>query len=573
MNGRHGGGCFGSVYTGRTKWVRSGAFSRAGVIIVFLVFALGGSHAFAVNQDPTIDLPAGPLTYTDVQCAEFQPVGAGVVFNDPDGSVEPDGSGDPGQNAELIIQVIDNAHDLDELTINMDGTGFAVDLFELTLNGEVPPPWIIGGGKAELRAKFKDGATVAEVQKIAENILWRNTAVAPEAQRTVKFSIYDGAGGYAEDTIVVRVTPTDKPPRNRTDIVMTQLDLAEVRHQYLVGPGWRIDRRPTQTFDNAVFDGDTRIRLVSDGTQNDYEGWSYDIGDATRVSVEMYVPSTWGITGKEVRAGLWVHGYTDQGERIEFPVVFVAQPDGAPAPNTVKFYLDPYVDKPLPADVKLDAWMTLTVILDNGDLQYFLTGTRTNGESFTLSTVKAGTGVTSLHQALLSTSFAPAGQSFTAYFDNLTWNSGTGDNQEWTPQETTAGKAVVIEGLMVAPGTPGEILTTVLTTGGGNLVPKSGSGASVSGSGTGRLTIQGTADQINEALSELTFYPGGDTEGRTEILAVTSNSQGESDTDTILVNVKAVPVPTMVSALNEMGLAVLILLLGFVGFRMVRRRA
>ena len=162
-----------------------------------------------------------------------------------------------------------------------------------------------GNGGAEFRVKFHGGATVAQVQTVLENILYRNTANTPEPQRTIRFTILDGDGGAAFDEIVVYITPTIQPPRNRTDIVMTQLDPGEIRHQFLCGPGWSVDRWPTTSFANTVFDGDTRICVVVDdiGTQS-YEGWTYDLGDATQVSVEMYMPSDWGVMGGEALSGL-----------------------------------------------------------------------------------------------------------------------------------------------------------------------------------------------------------------------------------------------------------------------------
>ena len=163
-----------------------------------------------------------------------------------------------------------------------------------------------------------------------------------------------------------------------------------------------------------------------------------------------------------------MHGYTDAGARIEFPIVFVQRPMGAVAPNTVKFWVGAadYDNQSLPVDFLLDSWVTLTMRVNGaGDLHFSATG-------------------------------------------------------------------------------------------------------------TGNLTIRGTADQINAALAGLMFHAGPTAQSRGAITVVTTNSSGLSETDTIalIITVSAAN-PVAVPVLNGLGLAMMVVLLGLLGIWKSRRRA
>ena len=477
------------------------------------------------------------MTVSEQEAAAYQ-----LIFS---GATMTDASSESNRLAFFCGDADTSLDRLDEFYFNTDGTGITVDKHDLNLDGTKVA--YIDGGKwgSTLFLLFEAGVTVTQKNRLLQNILWRNNANTPPAQRTIYAQVRYGTGGGNPDTVlasgslVVNITASNSAPRNRTSTVMTELDLSAVHDVYQDLDGWTIARYPTKSFTNASYDGSTRIQTVTDDdTSESFHGYKYFAGDATKASVQMYVPSKWSGVSGEVRCGLWIDAYTDAGALVSYPIVMVQQKAGASAPSTARFWDEnkgDWEDKDLPADVKLDSWMTMTVSMADGTATISLTGTRTSGGSFSLSHSVTAATATNLRELWLATKVAATGEEYTTYWDNLTWNTGDAStSQVWTTITTQKDVRVPISGLQVADVDAGDTLTTVFTTSEGALYA-TGSGATISGSGSGRLSIQGTVSQINAALAYLSFTQTS-TLSSGSIYVTTTDAGGLSDTDTITFN-------------------------------------
>lgn len=549
----------------------------SGVLTLLLPLLLAAPcFGFPGNNPPSITAPTGPLSFTSIESDAYHTISTGAVFSDADGQVWGDSVDPPSDHAELIISALGGT-DLDGFALDLDGTGFTVVAFDLMYGGSSFGEISGGSGGAELRIKFHNGATTAEVQRVLDHILWRNTANTPVASRTIEFRIKDGGGGEAADTMVINVTQVAEAPYNRTDLVMTELDMSEIRQQFQAGPGWFYDRWPTRSFNNTSFDGDTRITCVVDDTGKDsFEGSKYELFDATRVSLELYVPQTWGAAGG-AETGLWLHGYTDIGERLEFPVVFVRQQAGSPTPDQIRFYAaaaGSFLVHNIPLDARFDAWWTLSVVLDEGTLYFKVEGPTVGAGTFTVTDSVSGVTVTSLREVVLQSRVTTdSSQTYTVYFDNLTWNAGKAGSEVWSSLDVPAGGIAPIADLGVTYSDPTATLTTVLQTQAGVLHTSSGSGAVITGNGTGTLIITGTPDEINAALAGVVFDGSSSTWPQGVITITTTAPNGSSDTDTIELSNAHADTTANIPALDGFGVAAMALLLGGLVWLQARRRS
>ncbi|MCG8428778.1 MAG: hypothetical protein MI754_15595, partial [Chromatiales bacterium] len=495
----------------------------------------------AVSAPSIVTLTQTTINVTDAQSDTYTTISAGAVFTDADGSV-PAGS-------QLIVAADGSTggsggHSLDHLKIDTDGTGFSIGLNAsmentLLLNGSYLATLAAGSGLAPLYVKFTNGATVAEVQQVLENIQWRNIAPVPGSTRDFEFILRDGMTEYS-DTLTINISDTNEAPRNRTDTVMTELNLTEVHEEYTSLDGWHYHRGPSEIFTNEVFDGDTRIKVMT-GDDDAYTvptshlGYIYGIGDATQASVDLYVPDDWGTKASPT---FWVHGYTDAGVLYNFPIIWVNQADSTSLPETVSYWNGTPGTDNLPTDIKLNSWVNLAISLDDAadTLTFTVTGQRTDDSIFTLTSVQTGVTSTTLQELSLHPRSANSGETYTAYYDNITWNTGDAStNSIWKSVSVDAGSSIPISGLEVADVDRADILTTELTTTLGTLNTSTGggSGTTISGAGTGRLTLSGTQTQINAALAGLNFSAFTHPLGNPSISITTTDAGGLSDTDTI----------------------------------------
>ena len=296
-----------------------------------------------------------------------------------------------------------------------------------------------------------------------------------------------------------------------------------------------------------------------------HQGYVYTAENATHVSVDLFVPSDWGVTGGAAPS-LWIEGLTNDGERVEdtYPIMRVQQQAGESHPAYFQCWIDgAWYTQNLPADVQLDAWMTMDVKIVSGDALFKLSGTRTGDTPFELTATQTGTSAVALWNEALQPATAAAGESYTCYYRNDVFNTGNPDtNDIWKSLDIVEGRSSAIEGLEVADPDPGDTLTTTFTSTAGKFTATSQLGAVVTGNGTSTMEVSGTVDQINETLKTLFFTSKYRATGSQTISVTTMDAGGLSDTDTINLDViplgDAVSIPT----LNEWGIMLSVLLFG-----------
>ncbi len=102
------------------------------------------------------------------------------------------------------------------------------------------------------------------------------------------------------------------------------------------------------------------------------------------------------------------------------------------------------------------------------------------------------------------------------------------------------GAAIVVTGVSVADADGGALTTTLtIPAGSGTLSVVTGGGATISGNGTGTVTLSGTAAQINAAIASITYVPTADFNGAPSLTVVTSDGS-LSDSDAIAITVTPV---------------------------------
>ncbi|MCG8508413.1 MAG: DUF4347 domain-containing protein, partial [Rhodospirillales bacterium] len=197
--------------------------------------------------------------------AAHQTIGTGAVFNDPDGTLS--------SGAQLqVVNTAASQNYLESLWIDTDGTGISITGVTDTVNGYESQVTVdgtlvgtVGGGSSggTLSFNFNTDATIAHVDKIIENITYRNINDDPAASRTIQFTFDDGTGATVVRTIDVAITAGNEAPRHRTSVAIESIDSVRDKES-IDGPGWWVDRYPAAVFDNATLGGDTRIRLGID---------------------------------------------------------------------------------------------------------------------------------------------------------------------------------------------------------------------------------------------------------------------------------------------------------------------
>ncbi len=511
-----------------------------------------------INDPSVMTLAQSTINVTDLQSDSYRNLFSGATFSDADGGV--------ATNANLLIAADGNSgsgsehgglngKSLDHLRVDTNGTGFSIDFNtttnENTLYYNSAYVGVLGGGTglSPLVVKFASDANSSIVEKILQNIQWRNRANTPFGSRLFELIMsYNYSGTdyeYRDVNLTVNVSGANEAPRHRTNTVLGDINAAAVSKEF-VALGWHLDRGPGDFFGNESFNGDTRMKVSVNDSGISRQGYLYETEDATKVSVDIYVPSDWGVVNGDAKAALWINAFKDDGERVNYPLAQIVQVAGEPSPSKVQFYSDvlgDYITQMFPTDVKLDSWMTITVETRDGNVYFSLTGENNDSSSFTLTGEELGTSLTALWQAGVVGSNAASGESYDIYFDNLTFNTGNADtNSTWRNYAMSQNTPQTFTDLLVADVDNADTLTTVLSTTAGTLVEGAGSGASVTGSGSSTLSISGTVAQINAALGGMVFTPTPNLGGVRTINVTTTDNGGLSDTDTLVLTIDGGPV-------------------------------
>jgi hypothetical protein len=471
--------------------------------------------------------------------AGFQKIAPTIVIADPDAA--------EGGQYFARLQVDNTATDQNwygALWVDTDGTGIDIQADYQLYVDNVHVGTIGGGGDGGILDFVLNGnATLAVVQTLAENVMYRNTSDAPHATQTFSFRVEDGTAQSTTQTMAVTITPENEAPRNRSAVDMTTLDAVESQEIIPQPNWWYIDRKAVDGFANATFDGRQSIHVtVGNESTDGFYGYKHEIDAATRISGDLYLDSAWASNGAVVRPGLWGVGLDDSGdydhgngEWPSWPILEYNKDVG-----DFRAWDDDlgWVNMGLPGDADADSWYGLSIAVgENGRFVFTVEGTRAGGTPFTLSyTSSVDSTVTAFHAVILNAR-ADTTTSYDAYWSKLTVNSGDAATSSVLATASVAeGATVAIGGLAVVDGN-GDTLTTVLTTTKGTLTATAGGGAVLSGAGTGTLSLSGTAAQINAALSGLSFTAAADAVGTATITMTTTDGAHLSDSDTISVTV------------------------------------
>ncbi|RMB11893.1 calcium-binding protein [Eilatimonas milleporae] len=482
----------------------------------------------ATNDDPVIT-GLSDRTFTQNLLKEtHQTIGGGVTVSDPDGFIS-DGATlqvenmTPGQNL------------LESFWVDTDGTGLEITaLNEISVDGTVVGS--IGGGVdgGMLAFIFNANATIADVEKIAQNVTYRVITDEPVATRPIEFRLQDGNGGSTSDTITVTVTPENEAPRHRTDIVTGSVENVRTIEP-IDGPGWHVSRFPSATFDNFVLDGDARIRIGIDAASPNigYQGYQYDVGDSTEISIRFYMPDDWGTTGT-IHTGVWAVGYDPDGSSWVFPSLEYNHGDR----DFNVWDQGQFNHLGLPSDVATNAWHDITIAYEGSSIVFTVSGDRADGSAYSLSYTDTTVGTTSTFRTAILTARSDNTSTYDTLWDDLTTDEGDASaSTVWATANVRVGGTVAIDGLEIADR-DGGVLTTRLSVGGNGTITVDTAGtAGVTGNGTDTIKITGTVAEINAALSGLSFTAVEGAQPVANITVTTTDDGGLSDTDFIRISI------------------------------------
>ena len=235
---------------------------KALVVVISLILAAGNAFAAA----PVITLAQDTLSFTDVESDSYHLVTAGATVTDAYGGVNGD--------AELAVCADGGARGgsngviLDDLYINTDGTGLTIELNPanikediLLYNGSKIGELAAGNGLAPLVLFFSRDATMAEVNHILQNIMWRNRSNTPRSSRVFAISLFDGVETSNFANLTINVTNANEPPVNRTDQYAPEANPSTIMNTYFGVDYWHLSRGPSEEFVSEVFDGATSYKL------------------------------------------------------------------------------------------------------------------------------------------------------------------------------------------------------------------------------------------------------------------------------------------------------------------------
>ena len=190
-------------------------------------------------------------------------------------------------------------------------------------------------------------------------------------------------------------------------------------------PGvWYTDRQAPAGFTSAFFDGDNRLKLTLDSTQQgssgfyDTQGRKYDTTAGTiLLSVQMYLDSAMYSDPNRV-AGIWGTAFDATSSISAYPIIEFAN-------NEFRGYnvvTGDWIDMGLPSGASADQWYTMQILLNGGQFEYTVNGqllqTVTSNGSVQIGNVilQGYNGLSSDNPSIVG-----AGINRDIYFDNLTY--------------------------------------------------------------------------------------------------------------------------------------------------------
>jgi len=195
-------------------------------------------------------------------------------------------------------------------------------------------------------------------------------------------------------------------------------------------PGvWYTDRYAPFGFTNEMFDGDMRLKHSIDasdcspcrgGSFNsafyDTQGRKFDIPGTTKMSIDLYIPSSWATTGRRM-AGFWGTAFDSSSSISGFPIIEFTSTDSNPR---FRWFTQAgggsWIDLGLPTGFAYDDWYTLTIELVGGEW-IGTVGDLTVTDTLTFGSVEIGNVILQGHNNT-------AGVTYDIYWDNFTYGTG-----------------------------------------------------------------------------------------------------------------------------------------------------
>ncbi len=216
-------------------------------------------------------------------------------------------------------------------------------------------------------------------------------------------------------------------PGNTGEIVMMPFDVNPTLSATQAPGVWYTDRYAPAGFVSASFGGDNRLKHSINASDcspcrgggftsgfYDTQGRKYDILGTTKMSIDLYIPSAWGTTGRRM-AGFWGTGFNSSAALTQsFPIIeFTSSPDGS---GVARFrgWDNGWIDMGLPTGFVYDAWYTLTIELVGTNWVY------TVGDlSLTVTAIDTGGTSVQIGNVILQGHNNTAGVTYDIYWDNF----------------------------------------------------------------------------------------------------------------------------------------------------------
>jgi hypothetical protein len=139
---------------------------------------------------------------------------------------------------------------------------------------------------------------------------------------------------------------------------------------------WYTDRFAPKSFTTTMFDNSYRLNQlidVSDGATSrpspyvtsfyNTQGRKFNTSNATKVSIDLYIPSEWETTNRRM-AGLWGTGFDTNDDVSSYPIIEFASDHDKPRFQGYNTNTGEWIDLGLPSSFQYDKWYTLTIELN-----------------------------------------------------------------------------------------------------------------------------------------------------------------------------------------------------------------
>ena len=153
---------------------------------------------------------------------------------------------------------------------------------------------------------------------------------------------------------------------------------------------WYTDRYSPASFTNVSFDGENRLKESISSTASaanrpssygsafyNTQGRIYDTPNATIISADLYVSSSWATTNKRM-AGLWGTGFDLSNNISSYPIIEFTSDSNTPRFRAYNVIDGTWIDLGLPTGFQYDKWYSVsievtasnTIIYKVGDITY-----------------------------------------------------------------------------------------------------------------------------------------------------------------------------------------------------------